>query len=110
MLKNRAVRSRAVEVRVDAPQFLLHRDEVPQHSVKRMAEFLELVTGANVSAHIELAVRDRVADLLQVHDGLGHDVSQDQVDRDDRQHDLQQLGRDHEGVGAGQRRPHAVER
>ena len=100
----------AVEVAVHAAQLFLHGHQMPQHSIEGVTELLEFVAGADIGAHVELAVCDRVADFLQVQHRLRHDVSNHQIDGDDRQHDLHQLGRDHEGIHEVQRRLHTFER
>ena len=100
----------AVEVDVDVLEFVLDGDQVPQHAVERVAEFLELVAGADFGSEFEVALCDGVADFLEVHHRLGDHVADDQVDGQDRQHDLDQFGGDHEGEDSVNRRAGAFQR
>ena len=82
----------AVEVAVDLAQLLLHGDQVVEHPVEGVRELLELVTGLDLAADVELARGDRVGDVAEVLDRLDDHVADDHVRGDHRQ-DRRQQGR-----------------
>ena len=87
----------AVEVGVDLAQPVLHADQVAEHAVEGVAQVLELVAGLDLAAHVQLAGRDGVADLLQVLDRLDDDVADDEVAAGHDEQGRHQGGGDEDG-------------
>ncbi len=86
-----------VEVRIDLAELLLHGDKVVEHAVEGVRQLLELITGVDLAADVELAGGDGVGDVAQVLDGLDDDVSDDDVRGDHRQDGGDKRGRDQNG-------------
>lgn len=87
-----------VEAGVDLPEFLLDVHQVPQHAVVGMAQLFELVAGADVGPLIEIAVRNRIADVLEVQDRFDDHVPHDGVGGDHREEGGNDGHRDEDGV------------
>lgn len=91
-----------VEIAVDLPEFLLNGDEVTEHAVEGVAEFLEFVASTDVRSEIEVAAGDGVADILEVEDGLDDDVADDGVGGDHGQEGSTDGGGEQQGVVHGE--------
>ena len=79
-------------------QVFLHSRQITKHPIEGVAEFLELVPGADVGPLIEIAACDGVADLLQVQDRFDDHVADDRVRGEHRQKGGDDRGRQQDRI------------